>query len=345
VLLVGLVVGLAFLPIGLALGGTMGPAFIALGLTLPGLVLHDAWRSAFFAGGHGSKAFQNDLVWACALFPALGLLVVTGQTSVFWLTLSGGGSATIAAMAGVLQTRIRPRPRLARSWWREHRDLGPRYLTEAAANTGAAQAAWYGVGIVAGLSAVGAVRAALLMFGPLQILSTGIGLVAIPEGVRLMNRSLSDLELGAVAMSAGLGIVAIGWGAVLVLIPESFGVWLMGSTWNVVVPLLLPLAVTFAGLLAMTGPMMTLRSVANSRRSLRAGVVTSAATIVFIVAGAAVGSALGSAWGAAIAAWLGTAAWWRQSLLAIRDRRREVTAAAGGLDPGPDAAMGRDARG
>ena len=250
----------------------MGPAFIALGLTLPGLA----------SAGWLALGVLRRRPWVEGLpeRPCLGLRVVpgargagraTGHTSVFWLTLSWGGSATIAAVVGVFQTRIRPRPRMARSWWREHRDLGPRYLTEAAANTGASQAAWYGVGIVAGLSAVGAVRAALLMFGPLQILSTGIGLVAIPEGVRLMNRSLSDLELGAVAMSAGLAIVAIGWGGVLLLIPESFGVWLMGSTWDVVVPLLLPLAVTFAGLLAMTGPMMTLRAVANSRRSLRAG--------------------------------------------------------------------------
>ncbi len=90
-------------------------------------------------------------------------------------------------------------------------------------------------------------------------------------------------------MSAGLVVIAVGWGLVLLLIPESFGVWLMGSTWNAVVPLIVPLAVTFAGLLAMIGPMMSLRAVANSRRSLRANLVTSAATLVLIVAGAWLG--------------------------------------------------------
>ncbi len=344
VLLVGVVGGIAFIPVGLLLGGAIGAAFVALGLTLPGLLLQDGWRSAFFAAGQGSQAFRNDLVWASTLLPGLGLMVVIGETSIFWLTLAWGGAATVAAVIGIVQSGNRPRPLMALSWWREHRDLGPRYLTEAAVNSGAGQAATYGVGLVAGLSSVGALRAALLMFGPLQILSTGIGLIAVPEGVRAMNRSLVVLERAALAMSAGLVVVAIGWGAVLLVIPESFGRALMGSTWDAALPLFVPLAVSFAGLLAMTGPMMTLRAVANSRRSLRANLVTSAATLILIVAGASAGAALGAAWGAAVAAWLGTAAWWRQSIMAIRDRRGELTAIEGVPDLRPIGDAGPDER-
>ena len=117
--------------------------------------------------------------------------------------------------------------------------------------------------------------------------------MAVPEGVRAMNRSLTHLERAALALSAGLVVVAVGWGVMLLLIPESFGEWLMGSTWNAVVPLIVPLAVTFAGLLAMIGPMMSLRAVANSRRSLRANIVTSVATLVLIVAGAWLGVCVG----------------------------------------------------
>ncbi len=335
VLFAGLAVGLGFIPLGLLLGGTMGPAFVALGLTLPGLLLQDGWRSAFFAAGKGSKAFQNDLVWACTLFPGLGLIAAAGQTSIFWLTLAWGLSATIAAVIGVIQSGVLPRPLMAASWWREHRDLGPRYLTEVVVNTGATQAAWFGMGAVADLSAVGAMRAALLMFGPIQILSTGIGLMVVPEAVRALNRSLTELERAALTLSAGLVIIAVGWCVFLLLIPESFGVWLLGSTWDAVVPLLVPLGLTFAGLLAMIGPMTVLRAVANSRRSLRANLVTSIATFALIVAGAWLGSALGAAVGAALAAWIGTAAWSRQSLLGIRDRRRKAVTIEGVPDALP----------
>ena len=138
-----------------------------------------------------------------------------------------------------------------------------------------------------------------------------------------MNRSLRDLEQAAIALSSGLVVVAVGWCVLLLLIPESFGVWLLGATWNATVPLLVPLGVTFAGLLAMIGPMTVLRAVANSRRSLRANVVTSIVTLALIIEGAWAAGALGACWGAALAASIGTVAWWRQALLAIRDRRRD----------------------
>ena len=35
----------------------------ALGLTLPGLMLQDSWRFAFFALGRGRQAFLNDMIW------------------------------------------------------------------------------------------------------------------------------------------------------------------------------------------------------------------------------------------------------------------------------------------
>ena len=220
VLLVGIVAGVAFVLLGLIVRGAIGPAFVALGLTLPGLLLQDGWRSAFFAGGKGSKAFQNDLVWACILFPALGLIASTGNTTVFWLTFAWG-------CAGTIRRHRRGRP-IRRPTAAPHGSLvvarAPRsratFPDRGGVGTGASQIAWYGVGIVAGLAAVGATRAALLLFGPLQILSTGLGLMAVPEGVRAMNRSLRDLEQAALALSSALVVVAVGWCVLLLLVPE-----------------------------------------------------------------------------------------------------------------------------
>ena len=55
-------------------------AFIALGLTLPGLLLQDSWRYAFFALGRGSQALLNDTVWAVSMLPALVVLRITDHT-------------------------------------------------------------------------------------------------------------------------------------------------------------------------------------------------------------------------------------------------------------------------
>ena len=61
-LLVGLATGTIALAAGLLIGGTTGLAFVALGLMLPGLLLQDSWRYAFFALGRGHHALINDTV-------------------------------------------------------------------------------------------------------------------------------------------------------------------------------------------------------------------------------------------------------------------------------------------
>lgn len=92
---VGTTIGAACLLIGLALGGSVGPAFAVLGVVLPGLLLQDAWRFAFFAAGTGQKAFVNDLVWGVALVPALVVAAHVGSVAAF--VLAWGASASVAA--------------------------------------------------------------------------------------------------------------------------------------------------------------------------------------------------------------------------------------------------------
>ena len=59
---VGMAAGVCVLGAAALLDGTTKGAFLALGLTLPGLLLQDSWRYAFFALGRGSQAFLNDVV-------------------------------------------------------------------------------------------------------------------------------------------------------------------------------------------------------------------------------------------------------------------------------------------
>jgi hypothetical protein len=52
---------------GLVLPAPVGSAFIALSLGLPGLVLQDSRRFAFFAGGRPLSAFTGDVAWSVLL--------------------------------------------------------------------------------------------------------------------------------------------------------------------------------------------------------------------------------------------------------------------------------------
>ncbi|MET7437776.1 hypothetical protein ABZS63_08875, partial [Streptomyces sp. NPDC005568] len=172
---VGTVLGVLSLVTGLAVGGRVGSAFACLGVVLPGLLLQDAWRFAFFAAGTGRKAFVNDLVWGVALVPAMVVAARVGSVGAF--VLAWGACAAVAAVYGCFQSGIRPGLTGARDWLRDHRDLGYRYLVENVSNSGASQLRAYGLGAVVGVGAVGVIRGAELLLGPFLALLMGLSLV------------------------------------------------------------------------------------------------------------------------------------------------------------------------
>jgi O-antigen/teichoic acid export membrane protein len=90
---VGLITGACCVLAGLALGGHPGDAFIALGVVLPGLLVQDSWRFAFFASGQGGKALFSDLTWAAAMVPLLVLAARNPSVTVF--VLAWGGAAAV----------------------------------------------------------------------------------------------------------------------------------------------------------------------------------------------------------------------------------------------------------
>ncbi len=172
---------------GLAIGGAAGSAFVALGLVLPALLLQDSWRFAFFAAGQGRKAFSNDMVWALTLVPAM---FAGGRPRISVRLLAGVG--VVRDRRGGLRLPAGPdaaRPVRHRDWMRQHRDLGLRYMVENVSISSAAQLRMYGLGAIAGLADVGAVRGGQLLLGPFLALLMGMSLVAVPEAARVLRRA------------------------------------------------------------------------------------------------------------------------------------------------------------
>jgi len=303
--------------IGVVTGGALSQALLALALTLPGLLVQDAWRSVFFAWHRGRSAFFNDFLWAVVMFPAIVIVLRSGDHSVFWPTFVWGASATVAAVFGVFQSRIVPAPMRTRAWWHEHIDLGPRFIVETVARTAGGNLSTYGIGLAAGLAAVGALRAASLILGPVQVLFLGIGLIAVPEGVRAAAQSLGHLRRLAIILSILLALFTLGWGVFVLLLPQDVGVALLGSTWDPARAVLVPSIVGQVGGVLTTGPGMGLRTLAAARRSLRVSVIASIITVILGVGGAVAGGVLGAAWGLALAALASATLWWRALFLEL----------------------------
>lgn len=317
--LVGVIGGACCLVIAAVAGGSLGQAFTALGVCLPGLLVQDIWRFAFFARGTGRDAFANDGIWALLLFPALVVLSSAGQISVFLPTIAWGLSAGVAALAGMVQARLLPRPGAALRWLRGHWDLVPRYVGEFLTMTIGDFVQPSGIGAVAGLRAVGTLRAAELLLGPFNVVFQGIQLVAIPEGVRLLHGSPTRLQRACLGLSAALGAAALAWVSLLLLLPDDLGVVILGANWAPARSVLPPMAASLVALGAMSGATIGLRAMAAVRRTFRVRLVTTSVKVTLVILAAAAGGALAAASVLAVTSWLLVGIWWWQFRAALAE--------------------------
>jgi O-antigen/teichoic acid export membrane protein len=311
----GVVVGAGCLVASAVVQGSLGIVLSVVGIFLPSLLLQDAWRYSLFARGKGGSAFLNDLVWAVVMFVAFVLLRTTDRSSVGWFTLAWAGAGCVAAAVGLVQLRTLPSgPRASVRWLRLHRDLAPRFLAEFTLASGISSLTLFAMGSVMGLAQLGHLRAGQIALGPLNVLFAGAGLVATPEGVRLLRESPRRLLFGCRWISVVMASGVLAWAVIVSSLPRSVGEFVLGTNWEGARALLLPLSIGAVGFGLSFGAWAGLRSLAAAKRSLRARWIDSIATMLLGLSGAAIGGALGAAWGFAAAGFILIAnAWWQFS--------------------------------
>lgn len=338
-LLVGLATGLILAAASALLGGLVGSVLLPLAVVMPGLMLQDAWRYAFFARGAPFQAFLNDLLWAAAQVALVGWVVVGGDGDVRLFVLAWGGAATMAAVVGSLQAGARPRPRLALSWLSANRDLSPRLAAEVGIALAAWQLTFYTVGAVAGLAQLGILNAARVILGPFNAVALGATGFAIPEGTAIWRRSPERLAKAVAALGAGLAVVALACTGAALLLPDHLGTELLGTIWPDAKRILPLVGLWVAAEGAGQGPRIGMM-VLGAPRTLLA---TRAVTAPLILAAGALGALWGGARGAALgllgAHALGTVIWWCRF---HRLHRRELASLSVTPSPSPTPAPAED---
>lgn len=315
----GFVAGAVCVLVGLLLPATVGPGFVALGVGLPGILLQDSYRFAFFSAGKGSRAFVNDLVWGVLQVLAVGGLLLAGRVTVVTSLLVFGGTATLAAGFGYLQSGIAPRPRLVRAWLVDHKALGGRYLVENVSG-GARQVRMTVVGLVAGLAAIGQIRAAEILTGPFLVLLSGVSQVSVPEAKSVLSRAPERLTRFCLFLASLQASAAVLWGVfAIVFLPLGLGELLLGRNWAGAQALLLPVMVTLVLSCFVIGAGAGVRALGASRRSMPTQLTSDALYLVGGSIGAAVGGAWGSCWGVALSAVVSLCLWWYQLRRALDD--------------------------
>ena len=241
---VGAVSGVVCVGVGSVLPQPLGTAIMVLGFVLPGLLLQDALRFASFAAGRPAVAFANDLVWAVLQTGTAAALYMTGHVTVGTAILAFGATALVAALVGWLQLRVLPHVGRVRWWFVTQRALGLRYAAENLSISGARQLRMTLLGAIAGLAAVGQVRAAEILMGPFMVILMGVSQVAVPEGVRVLQRPRHRLLRFSLLLGSVQALAACAWGAMMfVLVPRGLGELLLGELWVGAYALLLPVLI------------------------------------------------------------------------------------------------------
>ncbi|WP_328788642.1 hypothetical protein [Streptomyces sp. NBC_00273] len=319
-------VGTLLLVVGLALAGATGTAFLALGLVLPLVLLQDGLRYCFSALRTPQRALAADALRLVCVVAALALQ--PERASAGRLVLVWGLSALPALAVGLWL--LRPYVRGSRTDLRPYLrrgHLGQRFVVEFAVGNGSSQLAVLGLGVFATPLAVGALRGATTLFGPLNVLFNSANAFGPPVLGRLGGKRATVRATAALGLV--LAAVGAGWATALYLLPDRLGRELLGDTWAGASALLPATGAQYAAMGLGTCALLTLRVLAP-KATLSLQVVFSLLSVGLLLGGYAVWGVAGAAWGlAAGSALKALAAWWRVTRL---------PAAAGSREPEPAAA-------
>jgi O-antigen/teichoic acid export membrane protein len=288
----GLVLSLA----GLVVRGEVGGALLALALVLPGLMLQDSCRMIAFTLGRPQLAALMDAVWTLPLFGLLAILVGHGQHQVGGLIVAWGASGALSALLGLAVLRTRPAPSRSLGWVREHRDLIRYLLPEYFLSLGAAQFGILLVGVIANASAVGSLRAAQVLLGPLGIVGTAVFQFAVPEVARRASASSRLLASLAAGLSGGLGLLAVGYVVLLLLLPHALGVALFGDSWAGAAAVLLAMGLSSVSSALAHGPAGVLYGLSQARATFRLNLVKGPVLLLALLISTSIAGAVGAAW-------------------------------------------------
>lgn len=300
----GLTLALAagFLP------GRTPAALAALGLVLPVVLTQDTLRYCFSVLRLPQLALAADTLRLAAVLPAL-MLQPHGTGAARMVAVWGVSALPALALSAVLLRRLVAgvRADLRRYLRRGH--LGRRFVVEFAVGNASSQLAVLGLGVVATPLAVGALRGATTLFGPLNVLFNS----ATSFGPPLLTRlgSLRRTTRATAVVGAVLALVAAAWALVLYVLPDSAGRQLLGDTWPAAARLLPATGAQYAAMALGICGLLTLR-ILTPRATLPIQLVFSVAAVAFMYAGYGLAGTPGAAWGLCLgSAMKATASWSR----------------------------------
>ncbi|MEU7318481.1 hypothetical protein [Streptomyces sp. NPDC007083] len=317
-----------------AAGGRTGTALAALALVLPLALTQETTRYAFATLHRPQYALLADVLRLAAVLPALAAQPSGAGAARLLLAWGLSSLPALAVALWLLGRHTRGAGQdPARCLRRDH--LGRRFAVEFGVGNAGSQLAVIGLGLLADPLAVGALRGAGTLYGPMNVLFNA----ATGFGPPLLNRTGGGRRAARAAAAAGgvLAAAAAVWTAVLLLLPDDYGRALLGDTWASAARLLPATGSQYAAMALGTCGLLTLR-VLRPRTTLPLQLVFSLASVGCLVGGYALGGVPGAAWGLCLgSAAKGAASWLRAARLLRTAGAGSVSAFDPAPAPGPGA--------
>lgn len=314
--------------------------WLALCLLLPGLVLQDVARTILIVAARPRAAFTNDLMWLTLQFAGFGIAIASGRATATVLFAVWGVSGSLAAIAGFVQLGHAPRMTHAGKWARTTRALWQAFVVENLAMAAGWQIALVALATVSDVVAVGAVRGAQTLYGPISLIYLAMPLTIVPFLSTLTaSTQPGELRRRCAQLSVALAVVALLGTALIASLPATAGTALLGDSWMAVKRLAIGFGIYVAFTGVNWGALLGLRALAATRSSMRVRLSSVLLTVTATTAGAAIDGARTFVAGLAVATAISSALWWSALMSATRSeggghvepgpRRRSATAAPG----------------
>ena len=293
---IAVVVSLGVAVGSLTTGATTSEALVALALWLPGLLVQDFCRMAFFAAGRPWLAALIDGIWAIVQFGLLALLLLNGHHSLTLLIGAWGVGAAISALVGLALLKVTLRVRKTFTWLREQATLSRYLLAEYILGLGAVQVGILLIAVITSASDVGAIRAAQVLLGPLGIVATAAFQFTVPEIARRIDWPARRLQFFAAAVSGGLLLVHLAYVTALLVMPPEWGTALFGDSWQGAAMVLLPMCISACFSCVANGPAGVLYGLGWARETFRINLFKGPLILVLLLGATWVWGVIGSAW-------------------------------------------------
>lgn len=300
--------------------------WLVMAAVSPFVLLQDSIRYLFICQGRPALALLIDGLWAVGSISAMLLAARAGGG--LWVVVTWwGAGAAVALATGLLLARSVPAVPDGVRWLLLNKDYAFRYVAEFAGLNASTFAVLYFLVFPLGAAGVGALRAAQLLFSPLNTVFSAIKTAVIPELVR--TRGTRAFRSRLLETFVLVLLLCLGWGAAVLLLPASAGEFVLGETWQNASELRWPYAVQYLAMVPYTVLLAYFRATQANRLSTLMRGILAALTLVLPLALALGGSAGASAWGFAGAVAVAAAC----GLVAVRaGRTRSARPGAGTLE-------------